>query len=66
MTGTDSTHFQVVMESLTGQRAVDEQSFSSLAILDERLQKVKKYFGDVSFSPAVEELAGRRVVAGVN
>jgi len=58
MIGMDSDHCQIVAESLSGQRAVDEQTFASLSILSERLGRLKKVssrFDSVSFSPAVKE-----------
>ena len=41
MIGTDSNHCRIVTESLTGTRKVDEQTFASLAILDERLERLR-------------------------
>jgi hypothetical protein len=35
-------HWQIVKKSLSGARGVDEQTFASLAILDERLERLKK------------------------
>ena len=58
MIGMDSDHCQIVGKSLSGERAVDEQTFVSLAVLSDRLgrlRKVNKVFGSVAFSPAVEE-----------
>ncbi len=64
-----SNHCQIVRDSLSGKRAVDEQTFASLAILTERverLKKVDKIFSNVSFSSAVKELKSREnaVVVG--
>ena len=50
---------EVVKESLNGTRAIDEQTFASLEVLNDRLERVKKLggkFANVSFSPAVENL----------
>jgi hypothetical protein len=67
MIETDSNHCRIVEKSLAGERAVDEQTFSSLAILAERLERLKNMdgiFGDVTFSPHVRELkAQKRAVA---
>ena len=67
MIETDSNHCQIVGRSLAGERAVDEQTFASLAILSERLQHLKdvdKIFSNVTFSPEVRELkAQQRAVA---
>jgi hypothetical protein len=60
--GTDSNHCQVVRESIVGKRAIDEQTFASLAILSERLERLKKLnkvFSAVAFSSAVEKLKRR-------
>ena len=35
-------HCQIVGKSLSGEREVDERSFNSLAILSERLERLKK------------------------
>ncbi len=59
MIGTDSNHCRIVAESLAGERGPDEQTLASLAILDERLERLKKLddaFSDVAFSRAVEQL----------
>lgn len=62
-----SKHYQIVEKSLAGDRAVDEQTFTSLTILSERLdhlKKVDKIFDGVTFSPEVMELKARnRAVA---
>jgi hypothetical protein len=58
--GTDSNHCQVVRDSMVDQRAVDEQTFASLAVLSERLERLRKldkaFYGVVEFSPAVKKL----------
>ena len=59
MIGTDSNHCRIVAESLAGRREVDEQTLASLAVLDERLERLKKLggaFSGVVFSRAVEQL----------
>ncbi|KKK52072.1 hypothetical protein LCGC14_3108630, partial [marine sediment metagenome] len=38
----ERNHFKVVNESLSGQRAVDEDTFSSVAVLAERLERLKR------------------------
>jgi hypothetical protein len=60
MIGMDSNHCQIVEQSLNGQRAADEETYSSLAVLSERLERVRKLgpaFGKIDFSPAVKGLA---------
>jgi len=55
-------HCQVVVDSLSGTRAADEQTLGSLAVLSERLERVKKLggrFSFVRFSHAVEQLKTR-------
>ncbi|HUW19401.1 MAG TPA: hypothetical protein VMW16_08870 [Sedimentisphaerales bacterium] len=55
----DANHCQVVEQSLTGGRALDEQTFASLAILSDRLERVKSLggsFAHVGFSPAAKGL----------
>ncbi len=59
MIGTDSNHCRIVAESLAAERGVDEQTLASLAILDERLERLKKLdeaLSGVAFSSAVEQL----------
>jgi len=59
----ESSHCQVVRDSLTGEKAIDEQSFASLAILTERLERVKKLdkiFGGVTFSSDVKRLKSQK------
>jgi hypothetical protein len=55
-------HCEVVKDSLTGSRTIDEQTHASVAVLDDRLQRVKKLgqkFAIVEFSPAVKRLKSR-------
>ncbi len=59
---------QIVKDSLAGRRPVDEQTFTSLAILGERLERVRrlgKNFSNIKFSPAVRKLAGRENIVAV-
>jgi len=63
MTVVDSNHCRIVSRSLAGERAIDEQTFASLAILSERLNRLKKLdrvFSRVGFSPDVKNLTGQR------
>ncbi|MCJ7728559.1 MAG: hypothetical protein MUO27_01570 [Sedimentisphaerales bacterium] len=62
MIGMDSNHCQVVRESIVGERAIDEQTFASLAVLSERLERLRKLdevFSAVAFSSAVKKLKTR-------
>jgi hypothetical protein len=64
----DSDHYQVVAESLTGQRKVDDRTFESLAVLSERLESVRgldEAFAGIEFSPDVVQLQGLRRTASV-
>jgi len=64
----DSNHCQIVEKSITGERAVDEQTFASLTILTERLQRLKKLgktFSNITFSPAVKKLTRQKNTVAV-
>ena len=57
-----SNYYRIVNKSLAGERAVDEQTFASLAILTERLERLKRlggFFADVGFSTDVKKLKSR-------
>lgn len=59
-----SGHFDIVNKTLAGAREVDEQTQASLAILAERLERIKRFggmFKGISFSQDVERLAVQRV-----
>lgn len=56
---TDVNHYEVVSQSLTGQRPADEQTFNSISLLADRLQAVRKghpRLAGVEFSPQVQAL----------
>ena len=60
MIETELSHCEVVAGSIAGEQAVDEQTFASVAILAERLERVQKLgkqYSGITFSCAVEELA---------
>ena len=68
VTEVELNHSQIVQESLTGERETDEQTFTSLAILAERLERLKRFsssFSEVSFSPAVKKLMRQKNAAAV-
>jgi len=68
MTGMDSNCCRIVEKSLSGERAVDERTFASLAILTERLERLKKLggnFSSVSFSSSVKQLKRRESTLSV-
>jgi hypothetical protein len=55
-------HCELVKDSLQGTRTIDEQTLASVAVLNERLQRVKKLgqkFSIIEFSPAVKQLKNR-------
>jgi ABC-type transporter Mla MlaB component len=61
-------HCEVVKASLSGARTVDEQTSASVAVLNDRLERVKKLgskFTRIEFSPAVRQLKNHssRIVA---
>ncbi len=68
MNGADLNHCRIVEGSLNGNRKVDEQTFASLAVLSERLERLHKdhkIFGEVGFSPAVKELQNRKKAVAI-
>ena len=68
MPGMDSNHCRIVEDGLSGKRPIDEQTFTSLVILDERLERVKKLgglFSKIGFSSDVERLARHEMPAAV-
>jgi len=69
MIGTDSNHFRIVTESLSGERQVDEHTFDSLAILDERLERLKELggaFSGIGFSEDAMKLLRRKNAVAVS
>ena len=63
MIDSDMDNFEVLAGSLKGERAVDEQTFVSLSILQERLESLHSSgddFSDIDFSPEVKELMNRK------
>ncbi|KPL23251.1 MAG: hypothetical protein AMJ75_06445 [Phycisphaerae bacterium SM1_79] len=64
----NSNHCQIVRDSIVGNREVDEQTYASLTILTERLERLKNLdenFGDVEFSSAVKKLKVRKNAVAV-
>jgi hypothetical protein len=62
-------HCEVVKDILEGVRGADEQTYASVAVLNDRLQRVRKLghkFARVEFSPAVKRLIAHsnRVAVG--
>jgi hypothetical protein len=56
----EPNHFELVKESLSGRREIDEHTFASLEVLRERMERLKqldKSFSRIGFSPFVRRLA---------
>jgi hypothetical protein len=69
MLGTECNHFKVITDSLAGNRPTDEETFSSIAVLAERLERFKKtnaLLDEVDFSEQVEELALREMISAIS
>jgi hypothetical protein len=67
MIAVELDHCHIVSESLAGLREPDEQAQASLAVLSERLERLKKAsgaFSGVAFSPYVEKLKSRASTIG--
>jgi hypothetical protein len=63
MIGMDSNHCRIVAGSLVGEREVDERTFASLAILGERLERLKEIdetYSGIEFSPDVQRLQSQK------
>ena len=68
MIGTDSNHWRIVAESLSGRRETDEKTLAALAVLDERLQRLKKLggaFSGVTFSEDVKKLRSHKYAVSI-
>ena len=66
---TDLNHYETIRDSLADENAIDERTYASIAILQERLERLRAIdgiFSDVSFSPAVQRLAVRQSEAAVS
>ena len=65
----DLKHYETIRQGLADEAAIDEQTYASIAILQERLERLRatdEIFSDVSFSPALQQLAVRRSEAAVS
>ncbi len=59
MMRTDSNHCRIVAESIGGKREADDQTLASLAVLEEKLERLKKFdkmFSGIEFSSAVRKI----------
>ena len=55
----DIDHCKIVSQNLTGERPIDEQTFTSINLLTDRLQAVRKIHRrliEIDFSPQVQAL----------
>jgi len=60
--------FGVVRESLSGERAVDEEVLTSVAVLAERLRRLQMndgVFSGIELSPEFDELASRELISAI-
>lgn len=61
--------FKIITDSLLGSKPIDEKTFSSIAVLAERLERLKRsntIFDSVTFSPCVSELANRETISAIS
>lgn len=68
MIGMESNYFEVLKGSLTGEREIDQQTHVSIAVLADRLERVKKLgkaFSGICFSENVEQLSGKSSLLSV-
>jgi hypothetical protein len=64
----DLDYCQLVRDSISGERAVDDQTLAALEVLKDRLERLKKLgsgFAGVGFSPAVLKLAEQKKLLAV-
>ncbi|RKY07769.1 MAG: hypothetical protein DRP66_05970 [Planctomycetota bacterium] len=62
-------YLKTVKESINGARPIDEDTLSSVAVLAERLERLKKtssLFADVAFSDDVQELADCELISAIS
>ena len=66
---TEPDHCEIVCDSLTGNRTTDEQTFTSINILAERLENVHKLHRtliDIEFSPHIQALVEQELKLAVS
>jgi hypothetical protein len=59
----DFNHSELVQQSLVGERAIDEQTLTSIAVLSDRLERLKKMgdqFKGITFSPNIRKVIRRK------
>lgn len=58
----DGSYYQIIARTLSGERPLDEQTDASLAILAERMERLRRHgglFAEIEFSPHVQRLRHR-------
>jgi hypothetical protein len=58
----DGRYYQIVARTLAGERSVDEQTHASVAVLAERLERLKSHgglFTGIEFSPDLQRMRER-------
>ena len=69
MSAITDNHFEIISKGLSQGRYADEDTFSSIAVLADRLERLKKsssLFADVTFSPQIEELASQEMFLAIS
>ena len=68
MTAMNLDYWQIVKETINGDRPADAQTSASIAILNDRVARIKKLgeaFENIEFSPDVMKLAKQNHTASV-
>lgn len=68
MTQAATNHCRIVQSALGSEQPPDEKTLVSLAVLNQRLKRLKKHgrsFSQISFSPAAERLTRQRHAVAV-
>ncbi len=63
-----ASEFQVIQDALAGRREADESALAALAVLEERLERIKARgggFSDIGFSCEVGKLRRNKNLAAV-
>jgi hypothetical protein len=58
----DGRYYQIVARTLAGERSVDEQTHASVAVLAERLERLRSHgglFTGIEFSPDLQRMRER-------
>ena len=61
-------HFDVLNDNINGTRPIDERTFASVAVLADRLDRLQRsnpIFGNIGFSPEIEDLANCEAISGI-